>query len=85
MSRNYPHLRHFTVAWVALLVCLPLSSLATAAGNSLSNAPSSLNTGLEAPLEFLPVEEAYRLLPSLEGETLIIDWMIAPGHYLWVS
>lgn len=83
MSRNYPHLRHFTVAWVALLVCLPLSSLATAAGNSLSNAPSSLNTGLEAPLEFLPVEEAYRLLPSLEGETLIIDWMIAPGYYLY--
>lgn len=83
MSRNYPLLRQLLAAGIAALVCLALIRPAIAAGNSLSNPISSLDSGLAAPLEFLPVEEAYRLFPGLEGETLTVDWMIAPGYYLY--
>lgn len=83
MSRNYPLLGQLLAAGIAALVCLALIRPAIAAGNSLSNPISSLDSGLAAPLEFLPVEEAYRLFPGLEGETLTVDWMIAPGYYLY--
>lgn len=83
MSRNYPLLRQLLAAGIAALVCLALIRPAIAAGNSLSNPISSLDSGLAAPLEFLPVEEAYHLFPGLEGETLTVDWMIAPGYYLY--
>ncbi|MCK9563842.1 MAG: protein-disulfide reductase DsbD, partial [Bacteroidales bacterium] len=32
---------------------------------------------------FLPVEEAYRMVPSLDEGRLSVDWLIAPGYYLY--
>lgn len=32
---------------------------------------------------FLPVTEAYRVLPALEGERLELQWSIADGYYLY--
>jgi len=49
----------------------------------------SLDDGIQLPQillggpEFLPVEEAYRVRPSLLGEEVYLDWSIAPGYYLY--
>ena len=65
---------------LALLVfCLP----ASAQGWGQSNVSSSSALLVGSPVEFLPVEEAYRL--HVEGATqgLIFDWRIAPAYYLY--
>lgn len=33
--------------------------------------------------QFLPVEEAYQLLPSVSENKVSLDWIIAPGYYLY--
>ena len=40
-------------------------------------------TPLEQTVQFLPVEEAYRLLPIVNGDQLLINWEIEPGYYLY--
>lgn len=32
---------------------------------------------------FLPVEEAFKVNPRVENQTLVLDWQIAPGYYLY--
>lgn len=83
MSNTFPLWRRIFTASVAMLAGFILANAASATGNSLSNPGNSLRSGLSAPQEFLPVEEAYRLSPTLEGRTLIVDWMITPGYYLY--
>lgn len=34
-------------------------------------------------VEFLPVEEAYQLLPSVASDRVLLDWTIAPGYFLY--
>lgn len=38
---------------------------------------------LEQTVQFLPVEEAYQLNPSLDKEQLQLNWTIQPGYYLY--
>lgn len=46
--------------------------------------PSSYSANpLEETVQFLPVEDAYRLLPTIEGNQLLINWEIEPGYYLY--
>ncbi|MEH6544151.1 MAG: protein-disulfide reductase DsbD domain-containing protein [Porticoccaceae bacterium] len=33
--------------------------------------------------DFLPVEEAYQVTPTLAGKEIYLDWAIAPGYYLY--
>jgi thiol:disulfide interchange protein len=33
--------------------------------------------------QFLPVEEAYQLLPSVSADNVLLDWIIAPGYFLY--
>ncbi|MBQ0721254.1 MAG: thioredoxin family protein [Gammaproteobacteria bacterium] len=65
---------------LALLVfCLPV--LAQGWGQSSSGSASALLT--DAPLEFLPVEEAYHLSAEGTGDALLLSWVIAPEYYLY--
>ena len=69
---------------ILLLILSNGASAATAAEApfaSKSTSPSSILLG-EA-LQFLPVEEAYQMIPSLDDHQLLIDWYIAPGYYLY--
>lgn len=34
-------------------------------------------------VEFLPVDEAYEMSYYLDGQELVIDWIITPGYYLY--
>ena len=34
-------------------------------------------------VQFLPVEEAYQLLPSVASDRVLLDWMIAPEYFLY--
>lgn len=33
--------------------------------------------------DFLPVEKAFQLTPRIDNQTLILQWQIAPGYYLY--
>jgi thiol:disulfide interchange protein len=44
--------------------------------------PSAAGFDITEP-DFLPVEEAYQLLPSLDGGKLRLHWTIADGYYLY--
>ena len=62
-----------------LVFCLPV----VAQGWAQSSASASRAILADGPVEFLPVDEAYRL--SIQGDTqgLTLDWRIAPGYYLY--
>ena len=62
-----------------LVFCLPV----VAQGWAQSSASASRAILADGPVEFLPVDEAYRL--SVQGDTqdLTLDWRIAPGYYLY--
>ena len=66
--------------WLA--TCLLLLTLPAAAAPG-DDFPSRTATLPGAPTEFLPVEEAYQLAPRLDGDRLVLDWLIAPGYYLY--
>ena len=44
---------------------------------------ADLNSLLLSEPDFLPVEEAYQVTPTLAGEEIYLDWAIAPGYYLY--
>jgi len=54
-----------------------------------TTAADTLKFGNSAPLtatndnDFLPVAQAYQLHPRIEGNTLVLEWLIAPGYYLY--
>jgi len=66
-----------------LLAVLLLCQLAQAQGwnQSSGNSSSALLAG--SPVEFLPVEEAYRLQVAGSAQGLVFDWRIAPAYYLY--
>lgn len=57
----------------ALVICS--ATLTRAAGLDLG--------GLNNSGGFLPVEEAYRVSLTVESEAVQLDWLIAPGYYLY--
>ena len=44
---------------------------------------ADLNSLLLSEPDFLPVEEAYQVTPTLAGKEIYLDWAIAPGYYLY--
>lgn len=68
--------------WV-LLALLMFCQLAQAQGWSQSSSNSSSALLADAPLEFLPVEKAYRLQVTSDAQGLLLDWRAAPTYYLY--
>lgn len=66
----------------ALLLLLPAAG-ALSAGDPFRS--SGGGASLLAQPEFLPVEQAYRLEPSLRDGQILLDWRIAPGYYLYAN
>lgn len=67
--------------WLA--TCLLLLSVAVAHALPDRVNLTSGNTLPGQQTTFLPVEEAYQMVPTLEDGRLAIDWLIAPGYYLY--
>jgi thiol:disulfide interchange protein len=66
------------LAWLWLcLLALPLQAQFDGA------APADAGLAGNSQPEFLPVEEAYQLLPSVAADKLELEWLIAPGYYLY--
>ncbi len=62
----------------------PPSQLNGSSSPGSSSISSSLTISpLSGSGQFLPVEQAYQLTPSIDGQELVIDWHIAPGYYLY--
>ncbi|MBL4781085.1 MAG: protein-disulfide reductase DsbD [Porticoccaceae bacterium] len=62
-----------------LLLCQPLA----AQGWAQANPRASSALLADASLQFLTVEEAYRLSVQVEPGALTLDWRSAPGYYLY--
>ena len=62
-----------------LVFCLPV----VAQGWTQSSASPSRAILAGGPVEFLPVEEAYRLSIQGDNQGLTLDWRIAPRYYLY--
>lgn len=58
---------------ISLLLAFALCSLKSLAEVSL----------IDSGDEFLPVDEAYKVHLNLEGDSLFLDWDIAPGYFLY--
>ncbi len=78
-----PHQQFVTLA-------LPTTATPTAtppAGNSIAaslrKAAVPSDASLAADDDFLPPEQAFRPHLTLEGQTLVVRWEIAPGYYLY--
>ena len=72
---------------LALLVfCWPVAAQGWAQSGANSSS-ASLNTSsallMGAPVQFLPVEEAYRLSVKHDSKGLLLGWLIAPEYYLY--
>ncbi|HQQ74390.1 MAG TPA: protein-disulfide reductase DsbD [Pseudomonadales bacterium] len=56
---------------------------------TMSSLQAQVSAGLDGigraanEVEFLPVEEAYQLLPSVASDRVLLDWTIAPGYFLY--
>ena len=66
-----------------LLALLVFCQLVQAQDWSQSSANSSSALLADAPPEFLPVEEAYRLQVTGDAQGLLLDWRAAPTYYLY--
>ncbi len=64
-----------------LLICLLFLSTSASADELFERSPG--NNLLTTTPAFLPVEDAYQLSANYNGGTLILDWQIAPGYYLY--
>ncbi len=64
-----------------LLICLLFVSTLVSADDLFERSPG--NSLLATSETFLPVEDAYQLSANYNGDTLILDWQIAPGYYLY--
>jgi len=67
-----PKLRFISILTAVLLPFLLLPSISTAQDIFSSSED-----------EFLPVEQAYQLTPSIESETVRFSWVAAEGYYLY--
>lgn len=77
--------RDFLARIRVLLLGVLLSAGASAFGQSwgVVGENSSSSPLLDTPAEFLPVEEAYQLNVLNNAEGLTLDWLSAPGYYLY--
>ncbi len=67
-----------------LLTLLFLLSPGLVAQDIFQNPGSGTGANLLATQDdFLPVEQAFRLDTRLDGQTLVLDWWVAPGYYLY--
>jgi len=48
-----------------------------------SSTTPSTPSAFSSTADFLPVEQAYQLIPQLDGTTLHLTWQIADGYYLY--
>lgn len=82
-NTGWRHLRHsaFTVAMSLMLLGAHTGAVAA---DDLPGTRSGLKalSGTNSE-EFLRVEEAYTLDAELSGDTIVMDWTIAPGYYLY--
>lgn len=78
-----PFLSTKTVLRYVVACLLLLSLCAQAAGPAFSGSTTSDVFGSAQSDEFLPVEEAYIVTPRIEGDRILLDWVIAPGYYLY--
>lgn len=87
-----------SVLKLIVAVCLLLPVQAYAADANVAGTVDAFNSNLIAATtngntnlnqlalvepDFLPVEEAYRVNPRVEGKEIYLDWTIAPGYYLY--
>ena len=42
-----------------------------------------LQAQISSAAQFLPVEQAYQLSPSVAKERVMLDWIIAPDYFLY--
>lgn len=69
--------------WLALLL---LAFTVQVAAQSVNLGPQSLASRSALPgasTEFLAVEDAYQLIPRISDNRLLLEWVIAPGYYLY--
>lgn len=70
------------VVVIFAITALPLPTVARAVELTAEARPLQ-NSLFDSPTEFLPVDKAYQLTPRVEDQELVIDWLIAPGYYLY--
>lgn len=72
---------------VLLLVLISILTTSSVEAESLllqGSGPSGQMSPVTSDDEFLPIEQAYQLLPSVtDTSTLQLDWYAAPGYYLY--
>ncbi|MGK2915657.1 MAG: protein-disulfide reductase DsbD family protein [Porticoccaceae bacterium] len=69
--------RHRWILWLCLLAGYGIPALAATGLGADTNRLQS-----DTP-RFLPVEAAYSVHPRVDGNSLVLDWTIAPGYYLY--
>jgi thiol:disulfide interchange protein len=86
------HIKFFRLSWkractLALLLLLSIGQplWASTPLNSSSNKTENIFASAQATKapEFLPVEKAYRLTPSIRNGQLLLSWQITDGYYLY--
>ncbi|RLA47292.1 MAG: hypothetical protein DRR06_02975 [Gammaproteobacteria bacterium] len=68
---------------IAIVFSTPVFSTPVYAEGLTPGNSAAGNVLLDAPAQFLPVEQAYQLIPSIDERNLLVDWFIAPGYYLY--
>lgn len=68
---------------LCLLIALATSITPWSFGDALNFGSGSALGEPRAAVDFLPIEEAYQLFPHQRGETLALEWLAAPGYYLY--
>ncbi len=59
------------------------NQLNSALASNINSTNSSLTIGGTVTPNFLPVEQAYQLQATVNGNRLQLHWLIAPGYYLY--
>lgn len=78
IARAHPFLR--LLLSIALLFC----ALHATAQDIFNTSSSKLDTSILAPKdEFLPIGEAFKLNPRINGQELTLNWWVAPAYYLY--
>lgn len=70
--------RSMWAALVFVLLCLTGFPLVAQVGGA-----QDVLGGTSSKVEFLPVEQAYQLSPSVAAGRVVLDWIIAPDYFLY--
>ncbi len=66
-----------------LLLALSAAMVQAVALDSLPVGKKSVLDNEAKTAKFLPVEQAYQLTGQVHGSRLLLDWVVAPGYYLY--